>query len=702
MKDTTKDTEQKDLKNPPAPKSLSEEYWVDKNKNHNISCATTKDEIVGRYVINTNSPLTALDTLLGKAFAVTDKTGNNSEKFYAIVLDKKLPVRLAEINKLMESSNENFTNVIAAQIIPLSLGKGRFFTVILEKPVGINLAEFIETNGPLNEDILIKKIIPQINNAITFLVKKGIVHGKINLNNIYIDAKGFIKVGECISEICGVSQPIIYENNSRAIAFAMGRGFGSIGKTDYYAFGVLVAILMRGKNHTEGMSDSNIVEAKLTEGTYKTITDGMELSSRMTDFLRGTINDSKKEIWSWEEADEWIKGRRFNLLAQGRNVDAGRPISFKDKKYLNKKSLAQALYLHWDDAKVFIRGDSLVRWIERSVGEAELAEKMEIYANRVGGGEAGSTFDRDDELLAQYILLLDEQGPIRLRNFSVTIDGISALLADAIAHNKQHYQESIANIMTYSLISYLDAAKLMEDDASREHEFSLIIQRCRELFRKTPIGFGIERCLYELNSTISCQSPLISDYVVFVLPDMLKILNEIESPVSIIDRQLAAFISMKLELPLQIRVPSLVNFPDFSTNLHIQSLALLSLTQQNSNIRSLPKLSAKIVTGLQNVVDEFHSRFVRAEMQEKLAEVANKGSLSAILNIISDTKSLVRDRLGFRRAVEKYRKNAAQIIYLSNQKAVNNIGYRYGLQLAVIFSFFMTTIVVIVLMLKAS
>jgi len=115
----------------------------------------------------------------------------------------------------------------------------------------------------------------------------------------------------------------------------------------------------------------------------------------------------------------------------------------------------------------------------------------------------------------------------------------------------------------------------------------------------------------------------------------------------------------------------------------------------------LPRLAVKISEGLRAVIEEFHSKTIREELNTGLDKVIKKGILSSLLRVISDPKMLVRDRLGFKKAVNSHRNNAMQIIRLSNSRAINNVGYRYGLQLSVMISFFVATVAVITLMLKA-
>ncbi len=677
------------------------DYFLGKNKFFRISVSTVKDEVDGVYAINFQSPLPQLDTSSAKAYSVTNKQDKNKNNLYAIVLNKKYPIRLEEINKLSGQNLKNFCNVISFQVIPTSLGKGRNFVVILEKPEGIKLSEYLQKNGAISEDAIIKRVIPALNEPMKFFIKKGIVHGKINLDNVYINEVGDVVLGECISEICGFSQPAIYEDINRASTLPFAKGRGITAMTDYHAMGVLSAILLRGKNPVEGMLEKEVVLKKYTENTYKIVTDLLELSPHMLDFLRGVIVDKAKDIWTGEQVDEWIKGRRYNLLPPAENVEAGRPIMFSNNRYWNKKHLSYGLYCEWEEAKKFIREDTLVRWIERSVKDVELCEKMEVLSHRTGT-ELVPTFDKNDELLSQYLLLLDPGGPIKLKGFCAMIDGIGPAMAYGHAHAKNDYLEAIQNIILYNLLSYWEGNKNSADGGLNSiGESIFVIQKCIDFLRKRDLGFGVDRCFYEMNPTLACQSQFTVDYAIFNTEELLKNLDVNESVGGgVLDGHMSAFLSNRLDLQTKIRVASLTKFPDVLANFYIQTLALLSMAQQSTSASSLPGLAGKVYSALKNFIEEFHSKAVRSEMNEAIQKASHKGSLALILKVVTDSKYLVRDRLGFKKSVTKYKNNAMQIAKLSNRKAVNNMGYRYGLQLAVMLSFFLATIVVIISMIK--
>lgn len=684
-------------------KDTKNQYYLGKNRDLVVRCSSVKDEVAGKYVIQTTKPIAELSGKTAKAYSVVDKYSKESEQYYCVILDKRYPIRLAEINKLSNRVIENFTNVIAAQIIQSSLGKGRFFAVILQKPRGITLKQYIENNGPLSEEFVCYKVIPYINNVIASFRAIGITHGLININNIYIDENDNITLGECVSDICGHAQPLLYESINRASCLPSGKGSGYLG-TDLFALGVTTALLLRGNDPTEHMDATSLLDAKFTITTYRLLTENANFSDRILDFLRAVLNDDKVDKWTTEQIMEWTKGRIYNLLPPADNIEASRPIVFADKRYLNMKHLAYGLYKHWDDAKLFLRDDTLIRWIERSVKNTELAEIMEIATRRVGVIEEGE-FNHADALVTHCILLLDPKGPIRLKGFSANPDGIGGVLADAYAISDKIHLDAVRHIITNNIIAMVSSKVKKTDYQHRNdsvHTGILNLQRSMEVFRESDPGFGLERSLYILNQTLPCQSPKVLDEIPFNNYEMLHIIDNNESiNGNILDKHMTAFISDRLDLSVKLIVPSLSKFPFMASNPYICNLTLMSLAQQSSFTGPLKHLSKKVSDSLiSDVVEKMHSRSIKRKLEEEIVKHSKNGLLSVTLQMITDPKYIISDNIGYKRAIQRYRDNKVQLSRLHNRSSITNIGYRYGLQMSVLISFFIVTIVVLVLMFK--
>src|SRR3546814_8436095 len=66
---------------------------------------------------------------------------------------------------------------------------------------------------------------------------------------------------------------------------------------DYYALGVLVLVLLCGGNPVPGLSEHELVEAKISKGSYAALVGETRLSLPMVEVLRGLLCDNPEERW---------------------------------------------------------------------------------------------------------------------------------------------------------------------------------------------------------------------------------------------------------------------------------------------------------------------------------------------------------------------------------------------------------------------
>jgi len=671
---------------------------IDGDRFKTIRYSDAKDIIDDRYQIIANKPIPALDTTFSKAFTVVDTHNKSSDGLYCLVLDKKYPIRLTAINKLNGLTQPGFTNVISFQVISFSPYQGKSFCVLLEKPRGVTFTEYITKNGAISEQTVINVVIPQINEILGFLERNKIVHGKIHPSKIYIDAQGKVIVGECISEPCGYSQEMLYETLDRAVCLPSGKGEGT-NFVDFFALGVMAAYLIRGHDPIRKIQEYELLEKRFADGTYTIITRGLDLSLHTLDLLRGVLDSKKSKEISYEHIKEWSKGRNFNLLPPTVSVEASRPISFVGKKFINRQHLVHAFHKHWDEAKEFVKDNTLIRWVERSMQDSDLTDRLSIMSARAVG-ETSETFSREDELLINVILLLDPEGPMRFREFAAHIDAIGTTLAYAYATDNKSYMERIKDIF------YHDMTSIWKNDffpINNEYFADRIydLQVATEMFLRREQGFGMNRCLYELNKSLPCQSKKVLDYLVFDISGLLKRL-ELDDTINdkILDEHMWAFLSSRLELPKSIKLTSLSRFPEYANDQYIQTLSILAHAQDVSKIWDFPKLSEKMSISLKQIISEFHGKTIKNEITKKIDRVKSKGNLAFLFKIMTDQKYIVRDTVGFVKANKKYKKNAFQIIMLNNRRVLNNIAYRNGLQFAVFLSFLIVSLVALLMIMK--
>src|SRR3546814_15330392 len=77
------------------------------------------------------------------------------------------------------------------------------------------------------------------------------------------------------------------------MAVPEGRGYGGP-EDDYYALGVLVLVLLCGGNPVPGLSEHDLVEAKISKGSYAAMVGETRLSMPMVEVLRGLLCDADR------------------------------------------------------------------------------------------------------------------------------------------------------------------------------------------------------------------------------------------------------------------------------------------------------------------------------------------------------------------------------------------------------------------------
>src|SRR5262249_3188627 len=120
-------------------------------------------------------------------------------------------------------------------------------------------------------------------------------------------------------------------------------------------------------------------------------------------------------------------------------------------------------------------------------------------AAAISGGKGG-----EDRIVARGCIALDPPSPIRYRGFGVTVDGIGWALASAI--NDRDRRQLVSEVIPARLAIHWVAAQ-----AKPKAEDLRAVQQLEKLpamIDQVGIGYGFERCLYELNPGHRCLSPM--------------------------------------------------------------------------------------------------------------------------------------------------------------------------------------------------
>lgn len=655
------------------------------------------DMLKDRYIIKPNKLLPEFSKNLATACEAIDDNLRD-RRLFAMILQRELPYRLRNMQELAGVDHPAILPLLAAGTVQFSHDDACRMVAVYEQPDAPTLRHALEEKkNTFNEKYIIEEIITPVCDALTLLKSKGIAHGSINLDTVYFGEK--VQLGECVSEPCGYAQHFHFESPERAQASALGKGEATPA-ADCYALGILVLHLIFGIKHFERIEQRNYLAQRLSLGSYNTLVGGKEMKG-LEEFLKGTLNDDQNERWTPDHIEQWLRGKKYNLLTPSVLREGQRPYQFMGEDFYNRRSLAHSMSLHWEDAKANLRNTQLSRWVEVSLHKTEMADAVRTIMEKTGGIHSISE-KANNELVARTLCLLDAEGPVRYNQISCYVDGLGAVMADAFRNRDQKCIQSCIEMLDYNFFNYIN--ELLDGAKTKRHGNLLWrIQNCSRFLRMQAMGFGIERILYELNPTLACQSPLLANENVLTKEGLLYALDRIGIRKSrnfeYLDRHIAAFIAARMDMAKEVKIPELKRIPALAQNPQLVVIYMLAQAQRKAGKPKLKGLTSWAALRIVPLIDNFHSRTIRRRLRSGLKNAAKSGELDKIFDLLMDAHTVQEDIQGFQRAVHLFTKNGKKVIKLENHKRLKNRADQFGLVLAMIVSY-STLLVTVTVVLK--
>ena len=599
-----------------------------------------------RFAIDFDRPLTHLDSPLAEAYHASDTTAHDRQLF-ALVCRPDVPQRAGAIAALGGRLCRNSLAIVGVGPLATLAGKDLRYVIVLERPLGGRLLDHLAQRGSkFTEREIARTVLPQLAAALADMGEHGVAHRALRPDNLfYADTDHQqIALGECVSEPAGYSQPSAYETVERAMAMPEGRGEGTI-ECDYYALGIALFEFLTDRKAGAGQDEDALLMAKITKGSFISIIGKTPLSNPMRELLGGLLCDDPELRWAAEDLNLWQQGGRRSPRAKLRARRAGRPFVFLAVEYRYDRCLAWAFARRPREAAKAIRSEQFKKWLITDLDDIDLAAEVDeaIAAASAGG---------DDEMVAQTCLVLDADSPIRFQNLSMCVDGFGPVLAAAVAANDRTILASLAALLGSGLPARWVEARIDRHTAVFKSQFV----RLQYVVVRSDAGFGIQRCLYELNPSLPCLSPLVAERCVHTINELFTALDWVAQNAAptadMTDRHIAAFAGSRAH-GWDHKFNLLVRGNDDPQH-RVNVVEFLDTLQRRGRPRPLPHLSAWLARWLEPAIDSLHSERRRTALKKELASVAGSGDLYALSSLMNSGRVLDRDRAEYRRALAEY------------------------------------------------
>lgn len=652
----------------------------------------------GELKIFPDKPLPKYNQGILKAYEAL--SGNGSPAF-AIVCEKNIVPQSEIIHKYAGITTKHLPKLLACGVVDWSIDGKEHLVFIYEDKMGNAIVSNKNALAVgLKPELVLSTIFRNILEVVQAMRDKGIAHGNIRATNVFDGGTPNFEsamLGEMLSTPSGYAQPVIYETIARGLCHPLARGPAEI-SDDIYALGVTLATLIRTADPSEGMSDEDIVNAKMEVGSFNFIVGKSRFPAPVLEFLRGTLHDDALSRWSFDDIMTWAEGRRVNAkqAVTVAALKASRPLDFVRRKFLKPEILSVALPKDPSMVVPLVENGELYLWLNRSIQDKELEKRYDdglIEAKRDGGNT-----NYADRLACIMAIALEPDNPIMYKDLRFSPMGFGPYLADAAQTKKD--VNSFVDVMRGNAVSFW--SKCTTSQSPGVGDAVNRMGNCYRFLQQAMIGAGLERCIYYLAPNAPCFSDKLEQFYVRSAEDYMQALEKMSTmknrPEWFLDRHIIAFLSVRDKSIIEPYLPDLA-----ASEKHRQRqgmVKMLSAIQRRDKIGSLPGLSQWVVGMLDNLVDRYHDREKRKIVREQLEKIKGQGNLEKIAALFDNYEETQRDSRGFSETMQHYQALKKEYFLLETELNTNkSFGLEAGKQAAALASGVISGIVVAIYLL---
>lgn len=607
------------------------------------------DEVLfaSRYRIQPSVVLPHLCTSSAKAYAVID-ADDPTKNLYGLVLDQQVPARHSAIVNAKGIVHEALVKPVQWGRVSWDNSGREEVVIILPQPGGPPLMPSMDSKvQPWMVRELKRDLLTPILDLVRRMHDERVTHRNIRPTNLFRNTSdGTVSSGQFYSAPPGYEQPSIFEPIDRVRSLPMGRGIGDM-NDDMYAIGVTLMILALGKNPAAKIDDEALLRRRIELGSYNALLGNNKLPSDLAAVVRSLMRDDAHERWSFSDITNWVNSGRINPSQPTPGVRADRPFEFEGRRIFTTRELASVLADNWDKAVKLVATKDVEVWIDRSLKNRDLAQLVSECGDP---GPKGPKQVSPDILLSRVLTLLDPTGPICFRGLRVIPDGIASITVNAL--RDRFLVADFAEMISGKMMDFWHEAQ------PRPKTWMLaaseVAEKASVYMAQTASGFSIERCAYELNPALACQSPLLNGGAPLQVRELIETMETQAGEGNFLfDRHIAAFLGARVSGSIDQELGDIANAKDESAR-RIAQLRLLAYVQSKNNSTMAKKLYAMFLEHLQPILNEYRNAPMRQKLQRAARKAASRGNLSDLVRILDNKRNRTWDANGFDLASRRY------------------------------------------------
>ncbi|MEE8333814.1 MAG: hypothetical protein V3R85_08190 [Alphaproteobacteria bacterium] len=638
-------------------------------------------QIDDRYRILLGSRVPELDLDGAEAVVAHDDHHSDEAVFARVCAPHSLP-RVELMNSLRNMKDAAVMRPLTWGPVPMPGKERPRLAVVFNRPESDPLmaASAISMKPIPSEDVSRLILAPAVL-ALGYLSQRGMTHRAIRPSNIYWTgpARDTIMLGDCVTNGPAVNQPIIFETISSAMTPPVGRGDG-LTSDDFYALGVSLLIIITGQCALFRASNAEVIESKVSRGSYAALMGDTRMTFGMRDVLHGLLADDVVNRWGLTELEQWLIGGTRNKVQENKRVGVARAFEFEGKEFTNCRALAHAFTLHPKAGAKAGSNPEFAKWLLRNIADESISDQIGAIAR--SASTSGSNSGLNPRQLARVCAALDKNGPIRYKTLIAKAPALGNVLADGFMRKDKAIISLVGETIGNGLATDWYTAQSNQLQLRYEKQM-MNLKAMQTSLSNNGIGHGIERCLYSLSPSFACFSEVLEDHFITDVRDLLPALEEIVSRkgklLKLVDRHLAAFIAARGKINLDRRFATIEAAKGDVNLIKLGMLGILATLQHKYGPSQLPALTDWMAGELEPAINRFGSKSTRDELLQRLGKAGSGGRLIELNSCLNNEKSLRIDEIAQKKATREFIVAGREIDQLQSkafQDTVQELGWR--------------------------
>lgn len=645
--------------------------------------------------IRLDQPLSRFDNGESKAYAAYDFNDKN-RKLVAIVGGISEIPRWKEEKVYMALADPSFMRLLGSGIVRWPLDGHQKYIFLYQTDAGdslVQVGQFSKTNWR-HPDILQYFVRPMAR-MLKEMEARRFCHGAIRPDNIFYasgDKNNPVVLGDCLSVHTMSSQRSLFLPIDKALTDPLGRGEGN-SADDIYAFGVSLVLFLRRNNELAGMTEEDIVRKKIELGSYAAVIGSERFQASFSELLRGVLHDDANLRWTVEDIFAWLEGTRLTPAALNKRKKAARPFVFMGKKYFFADHLALDIHKNPDELIGLVGSDSLEQWIDKSLSDKFMHDRLSKILDRMGN------LNENQDLFVAYLrMLLNPSLPIMYKNQCFHYDGLGGIMVREAYHG--HDLTDFKEILLHSLPDhFLSHSSLPQNEVIA---YVKLFDKCRNILRRKTLGAGIEKTIYILCQHAPCLSPKYQGYFINSHKSALVAFESMSSAggqiALYLDRHAIAFFSVLSPSPMERCLYDLNS--SLKDRQIVGNIRFLSFMSRQSKDVSVKAIAAVFMDSLSDVYRKFKNKGLRKQVEDAVGKAAMEGDLVKMSALLDDESTLNKDHNAFVRAMREYKSLQKEYDYYNrNLVSKEKFGATNGRDLSALVSWGIATAITLMVVL---